>query len=180
MPACSNACAASCAAAAHDDRPVAIPPTSPAAAIPLSCTPLFLHTRIGRHIILANELPLAAGQRVLIVDDNEDAADTLASLLLIFEHTAHVAYSGIEALAVGDMLRPQLVILDIAMPRMDGWETARLIRERPWGRLACIVALTAWDDDDSRRRTNKASMDFHLTKPLAVESLLGILAGLPA
>ena len=114
--------------------------------------------------------------RVLVVDDNADAADALASLLAIFDCTVNVAYSGIEALAVGEAICPQCVIIDVAMPRMDGCETARRMRERPWGEQACIAALTAWGGDDSRQRTVQAGMDFHLVKPVSAEVLLGVLA----
>lgn len=114
--------------------------------------------------------------RVLVVDDNADAADTLASLLGIFDCTVNVAYSGGEALALGDVIRPQLVILDIAMPNLDGCETARCIRERPWGRQAYIAALTAWGDDETRATTKQAGMDVHLTKPVSVDALLGVVA----
>lgn len=113
--------------------------------------------------------------RVLIVDDNVDAADTLASLLDLYGCTANVAYSGLEALTLGEVIRPDLVLLDIRMPDMGGCETARRIRERPWGRQTCVAALTAWGDDHSRRCTREAGMDFHLLKPVGVELLLGIL-----
>lgn len=114
--------------------------------------------------------------RVLVVDDNADAADTLASLLTIFDCAVNVAYSGVEALALGDVLRPQFVILDIAMPSMDGCETARRMRDRPWGRQACIGALTAWGDEQTRCCTADAGMDFHLIKPVSADALLRVLA----
>lgn len=116
--------------------------------------------------------------RVLVVDDNVDGADTLASLLTMFDCTVSVAYSGIEALTLGDMVCPQLVILDIAMPGMDGCETARRMRERPWGRQACIAALTGWGDAEIRFCTVRAGIDVHLTKPVAADVLLGILVSI--
>lgn len=123
-----------------------------------------------------NIIPQAPQLRVLIVDDNVDAADMLASLLTLSGCAVNVAYSGIEALALGELLRPQFVILDIAMPGMDGYETARRIRERPWGRQARIAALTAWGDEDVRRRTVQACMDFHFAKPVAARVLLDVLS----
>ncbi|QOY94832.1 response regulator [Massilia sp. UMI-21] len=113
--------------------------------------------------------------RVLVVDDNVDAADTLASLLTLFDCSVHVAYSGIEALALGDLLSPQLVILDVMMPRMDGRQTALRMRARPWGQQACIAALTACADDLSAS-TAQAGMDYYLTKPVSAGMLLDILA----
>jgi CheY-like chemotaxis protein len=118
--------------------------------------------------------------RVLVVDDNTDAADTLASLLTILGCTANVAYSGVEALALGDVLRPHVVILDIAMPSMNGCETARRMRARPWGRQAYIAALSAWGDEASQCCTKEAGMDFHLTKPITADRLLAVLASIRA
>ncbi len=130
------------------------------------------------HTILNNIIPREPTCSILVVDDNADAADSLAALLTLFDCTVHVAYSGIEALALGDLLRPQLVILDIMMPRMDGCEAARRMRERPWGQQACIAALTASADGHIDRCTVQAGMDFHLTKPVSADTLLGILSGI--
>jgi CheY-like chemotaxis protein len=113
--------------------------------------------------------------RVLVVDDNADAADTLAALLTIHDYTVSVAYSGTEALALGDAFHPQCVILDIAMPAMDGCETALRMRQRPWGRQAMIGALTARGDDDTRSRAVQAGMEFYFTKPVKAETLLAVL-----
>lgn len=124
--------------------------------------------------------PHAPTPRVLVVDDNTDAADILATLLTLLGCTVQRAYSGSEALVLGDALRPQLVILDIAMPLMDGWETARRMRERPWGRQARISALTAWSADDMPRRAAQAGMDDHFVKPIRVDVLVDILASLRA
>lgn len=118
--------------------------------------------------------------RVLVVDDNVDAADILATLLGVFDCTVKVAYSGSEALVLGDALRPQLVILDIAMPGMDGCETARRMRERPWGPQACIAALTAHSPDDMPCCPIQAGMDLHFTKPIRVDVLVDILAAVRA
>lgn len=143
--------------------------------MPVSCT-AFPHAGFLQRTILDNLLLQEPKPCVLIVDDNADAADTLASLLTICGCTAHVAYSGIEALAIGDQLHPRFVILDIGMPRMDGCETARRMRERSWGRQACIAALTAWNDEDVRSRALAAGMDLYFVKPVTVDMLLGVLA----
>lgn len=114
--------------------------------------------------------------RVLIADDNADAADTMASLLSIYDYHVAVGYSGSDALALGDAFHPRAVILDISMPGMDGCETTRRIRQRTWGRSACIIALTAWGDDDTRMRAEMAGMDFYFTKPIKADALLEVLA----
>jgi len=114
--------------------------------------------------------------RVLVVDDNADTADALASLLVLFDCTAQAAYSGIEALAIGELLSPHLVVLDIAMPGMDGCATARRMRASAWGRQACIAALTAHGDDDTRAAAIEAGVDDYFIKPVNAETLLAILA----
>lgn len=119
-----------------------------------------------------------ATPRILIVDDNVDAADTLAMLFSVSGCEAAVAYSGIEALVQGDVFRPQVVFLDIGMPVMDGCETARRMRERSWGSQAVLVALTAWSDEPTRRRVVQAGMVHHLVKPVPIERVLDVVAGL--
>lgn len=125
-------------------------------------------------------IPHETKPRVLVVDDNADAADTLAALLTIYDYTVSVAYSGAAALALGDALHPQCVILDIAMPAMDGCETALRMRQRAWGRQAFIGALTAWGDDDTQSCALRASMEFYFTKPVKAEALLAALARMRA
>ena len=116
--------------------------------------------------------------RVLIVDDNVDAADTLALLFSISDWDVAVAYSGEHALAQGEAFRPQLVLLDIGMPVMDGCETARRMRLQAWGPQAVIIALTAWSDEPTRQRVTQAGMDHHLVKPVPMERVLDIVAAL--
>lgn len=116
--------------------------------------------------------------RILIVDDNVDAADTLAMLFSISKWDVAVAYSGPHALAQGAVFRPQLVFLDIGMPLMDGCETARRMRGQPWGPQAVIIALTAWSDEPTRQRVVQAGMDHHLVKPVPIEHMLDIVATL--
>jgi CheY-like chemotaxis protein len=129
---------------------------------------------------LENEILQVPRPRALVVDDNVDAADTLASLLGFFDWKVNVAYSGAEALVLGDVIRPQLVILDIVMPGLDGCETASRMRLRPWGQEATIIALTAWVDEMARDCTQQAGMNFLLTKPVAADLLLDILSTLRA
>lgn len=114
---------------------------------------------------------------MLVVDDHSDAADTLACLLpLLFACTVRVAYSGAEALVLAELISPQLVILDIPMPGIDGCEVARRMRQRPWGRQARIITLS-WrgvDDDDCCGQL--AGIDSHLTKPVSADELFDALA----
>lgn len=115
---------------------------------------------------------------VLIVDDNADAADLLAELLPYLDCVPIVAYSGKEALAQGEQQHPDLVLLDIGMPGIDGFETARRMRDTPWGAAASITALTAWNDPDTRDRVVRSSMDMHFVKPISFTDLSDLIVSL--
>lgn len=116
--------------------------------------------------------------RILIVDDNADAADMLALLFSHFECAPAVAYSGPDALALGSAVEPDLVLLDLGMPGMDGFETARRIRDTHWGKTVRIAALTAWSDDATRERAVVAGMDDHHVKPLPIEKIADVVRSL--
>lgn len=114
-------------------------------------------------------------QRVLVIDDMIDAADSLALLLRSYGCEVRVANSGAEGLRLCREFRPALVFLDIGMPEMDGFETAKRMRALPEGREATIVALTGWGEERTRRRVMDAGFDQHMTKPAdlgALETLL--------
>jgi CheY-like chemotaxis protein len=118
-------------------------------------------------------------RRVLVVDDWQDSADSLASLLRVLGHEVHTAYDGEAALAVAEQLRPEVVLLDIGMPKMSGYEACRRIRMQPWGRDVYLIALTGWGQPDDRRRSVQAGFDHHLVKPIEPEPLDALLASLP-
>ena len=121
--------------------------------------------------------PLASSQpRVLIADDNKDAADSLAMLLNLSGHELRVAYSGRAALALAQTFRPHVAVLDIGMPDMSGYEVARELRRESWGAGVCLVALTGWGQPDDRRRAQEAGFDHHLTKPIDPETLAALIA----
>lgn len=112
---------------------------------------------------------------MLVVDDHCDAADTLACLLpLLFDCTAHVAYSGVDALIKAELIAPQVVILDFPMPGMDGCEVARRMRERPSGRRVRIITLS-WGGDDLQVCGKLAGIDVHLMKPVSADVLFDAL-----
>ena len=115
-------------------------------------------------------------RRVLVVDDNEDAAESLAALLRIFGHEVGVALDGEQALALAPELRPDIVLLDLGMPRMDGHEVARRMRAAPWGGAMKIVALSGFGDSSDRDRSLEAGCDDHLVKPVSPTDLQSILA----
>jgi signal transduction histidine kinase len=119
-------------------------------------------------------------RRILVADDNRDALDSLAELLMMAGHETHKAADGIQALEAADRLRPDLVVLDIGMPGMDGYEVARRIRSLPWGRDAMLVALTGWGQDSDRKCSSEAGFDAHWVKPLELDRLWSLLETLPA
>ena len=114
--------------------------------------------------------------RILIADDDRDAASTMASLLELMGHETHTASNGESALALADALRPDVAILDIGMPQVDGYAAARMLRERSWSRGLLLYALTGWGDDRNRERTRDAGFDRHFVKPVSIDELLARLA----
>ena len=119
------------------------------------------------------------GHRILLADDNRDALDSLATLLQCDGHEVHTASDGAEALEVAAACHPDVMLLDIGMPKMDGYEVAKRIRAEPWGKHAVLIALTGWGQDEDRRRSREVGFDTHLVKPLDPEALSTLLARLP-
>ncbi len=109
--------------------------------------------------------------RILVADDNYDAAQSLALMLGMEGHDVRTASDGLEALRVAEEFRPQLALLDIGMPRLDGYETARRLRERPWAGSLLLFALTGWGQEEDRERARRAGFDRHLVKPVDPEAL---------
>jgi CheY-like chemotaxis protein/two-component sensor histidine kinase len=118
----------------------------------------------------------ATGMRVLIVDDNADAADSLAQLLQVYGYTTKVAYDGASALEIAGILRPAIVLLDLGLPDLSGHQVAQRMRTEPWGAAAKIIAVTGWGQESDRRKTSDAGFDEHLTKPVDPEVLLRLVA----
>jgi signal transduction histidine kinase/ActR/RegA family two-component response regulator len=106
-------------------------------------------------------------RRILVADDNTDAVESLALLLHLAGHDVRVAHDGVETLAVGNQFEPEVVLLDLGMPKMDGYETARRLRQESWGQHAMLVALTGWGQHRDRERTAEAGFDVHLVKPIS-------------
>ncbi|HYW57933.1 MAG TPA: ATP-binding protein [Polaromonas sp.] len=121
------------------------------------------------------EAPGAVGvqsvRRILVVDDNVDAAATLAQLLSMMGHELRIANDGVEAIEAAAEFRPDMIFLDIGMPRMDGYEACRKIRKMETLSKTTIVALTGWGQADDKRKTREAGFDHHLTKPVDLDQL---------
>jgi CheY-like chemotaxis protein len=110
------------------------------------------------------------------VDDNRDAASTLTVLLGMLGHQVGTAYDGVEALEAVEHFQPELILLDIGMPRMNGYDVCRRIRQQPWGHDVVIIALTGWGQDQDRQQSQEAGFDLHLVKPVDPADLLDLLA----
>lgn len=119
-------------------------------------------------------------RRILVADDNRDALESLAQLLQLAGHEVYQAADGLEALTVAAETHPDLVMLDIGMPGLDGYEVARRIRAEQWGRGLMLVAVTGWGQDADRRRSRDAGFDSHWVKPLDAQKLAALLSALPA
>lgn len=121
----------------------------------------------------------APSRRVLIVDDNEDAAVMLAHVLRRDGHEAHVAHDGAEGVAAAGRLRPEFILMDIGMPVMDGHEACRRIRTHDWGKGIFITALTGWGQEDDIAKAKAAGFDHHLLKPVSRDQVSDLLARMP-
>jgi signal transduction histidine kinase len=120
--------------------------------------------------------PVAQVRRnILIADDNQDALESLALMLRLEGHEVHCASDGEEALALAGQRRPEIVVLDVGMPKLDGCEVARRIRAESWGRDAVLVALTGWGQEVDRRRSREAGFDMHLVKPVDPATICDML-----
>jgi PAS domain S-box-containing protein len=117
-----------------------------------------------------------ARRRVLVVDDNIDAANSLAMMLKLVGNEVRLAYDGVEAVEAAAEYRPDVILLDIGMPTLNGYDACRRIREHPWGRKPFIVALTGWGQEEDKRRSRDAGFDSHVVKPVDLNALQQLLA----
>src|SRR5882672_6126481 len=126
----------------------------------------------------ADAEPEAVPRRVLVIDDNESVLKSLCLLLKALGHEVRGANNGHAGVALGAEFRPEAVLLDLAMPQVSGFETARLLREQPWGRDVVLVALSGWGQEEHRQRTKQAGFDHHFVKPIDGRQLQALLADL--
>jgi len=124
--------------------------------------------------------PSKLALRILVVDDNRDSASTLSMMLKILGNKTRAAYDGEEAVAAALEFQPDVILLDIGLPKLNGYEACRRIREQPGGEKITIIAQTGWGQDDDRQRTQEAGFDHHLVKPIDTAMLTKLLGELPA
>jgi PAS domain S-box-containing protein len=118
-------------------------------------------------------------RRILVVDDNVDSANSLSMLLELEGHDAFVVHDGPSAIDAAEKRRPDVVLLDIGLPRMNGHEVCRALRERPWSKDLVVIALTGWGQTEDRRKSQDAGFDGHLVKPVNYATLAELLTSLP-
>jgi CheY-like chemotaxis protein len=111
-------------------------------------------------------------RRILVADDNVDSADSLAMLLRLEGHRVEVVHDGVEALRRLEEFRPQFALIDIGMPKINGYEVARRARAEQWGASMQLIALTGWGQEQDRREALEAGFNHHLVKPVDMEILL--------
>ena len=140
-------------------------PAMPAGAVARNPSPP-LHRNRSRHA------------RILIVDDNTDSADSLAMLLRITGNETYTAHDGLGAIEAVEKHRPDVVLLDIGLPKLNGHDVCRRVREQAWGKNIVLIAVTGWGQDEDRRKSHEAGFDGHLVKPVDHERLSELLRSL--
>ena len=125
-------------------------------------------------------MPSGPTQRILVVDDNRDGADSLVMMLELSGNEVVTAYDGLEAVERAGLFLPEIILMDVGMPRLNGLDATRRIRAEEWGRNMTIIALTGWGQESDKERSREAGCDGHLVKPVSLpdlEKLLKELAG---
>jgi CheY-like chemotaxis protein len=117
----------------------------------------------------------AIARRVLVVDDSPDAAESLAMLVEFEGHEVYQAHDGAEAVRTAERVRPDIVLMDIGLPVLSGYEACRRLRAQAWGAAIVIVALTGWGQEEDRERSRAAGFDLHLVKPVDRDDLLRVV-----
>lgn len=119
-----------------------------------------------------------ASLKILVVDDNRDGADSLSELLDLMGNDTRTGYDGEEAVSIAGEYQPDVILLDIGLPKLNGYEACRLIRQQPWGKNIVLIAVTGWGQEKDRSRTQQAGFDHHLVKPVDPQELMQLLGGL--
>ena len=117
-----------------------------------------------------------APRRVLVVDDNQDGAASMAMMLRLMGDEVRTAHDGVEAVEVARQFSPQVILMDIGMPRLNGLDATRRIRAQPWGQSTTIIALTGWGQNSDKERSREAGCDGHLVKPINLIDLEKLLS----
>jgi CheY-like chemotaxis protein len=122
--------------------------------------------------------PTKQGFRILVVDDNHDSALSLAMMLSILGHETRTAHDGESAVETAESFLPEVVLLDIGLPKLNGYEVAQRIREQAWGTSMFLIAVTGWGQDEDRQRSSEVGLNVHMVKPVEPAALERLLAEL--
>lgn len=146
--------------------------------LPLT-TPITTY-RVDMKLSSEEDKPVASKPplRILVVDDNRDAADSLAEMLELMGNDTRAAYDGQQGVDMASEFRPEVILFDIGMPKLNGYEACRLVRQQPWGRDIVLIAATGWGQEKDRSRTHEAGFDHHLVKPVDPQELIKTLSDL--
>ena len=117
--------------------------------------------------------------RILVVDDNHDSALSLAMMLSIMGHDTRTAHDGESAVETAESFLPEVILLDIGLPKLNGYEVAQRIREHAWGRSMFLIAVTGWGQEEDRQPSSEVGLNVHMVKPVEPAALEKLLAGLP-
>jgi CheY-like chemotaxis protein len=122
--------------------------------------------------------PTSQRFRILVVDDNHDSALSLAMMLSIMGHDTRTAHDGESAVATAESFLPEVVLLDIGLPKLNGYEVAQRIRETAWGKSMFLIAVTGWGQEEDRQRSSEVGLNVHMVKPVEPAALERLLAEL--
>ena len=125
-----------------------------------------------------NLTPSKQGFRILVVDDNHDSALSLAMMLSIMGHETQTAHDGESAVATAESFLPEVVLLDIGLPKLNGYEVAQRIREHEWGASMFLIAVTGWGQEEDRQRSSEVGLNVHMVKPVEPAALERLFAEL--
>lgn len=123
-------------------------------------------------------MPNTPHLKILVFDDNPDSATSMAMMLTMMGHETRTAHDGEAALSTAEEFRPRVVLLDIGLPKLNGYEVAQRLRQSEWGAAMFLVAITGWGQDEDRRRSADVGMNLHLVKPVEPGALDRVLADL--
>jgi signal transduction histidine kinase len=141
--------------------------------------PIMLQFARGHDTPRAKVLP-ASRFRILVVDDNKDSAVSLGMTLKYLGHTTRTAHDGLESLTVAEDFLPDVMLLDIGLPKLNGYEVCRHLRQQTWGRCMVLIAVTGWGQDEDKAKSKEAGFNFHMVKPVESADLAKLLDGLLA